>query len=234
MLAALTIGAVGVSAQTAAPAEQAAAPTSKNLAAGFNSLPKGTKVVVMPVDIELFSLSAGGIPEPKADWTETASRFFKSALLKEEKALGLVTVELSETDADALDEINNLHGAVARAIAIHHFGNLGLPTKEGKLDWSLGEAVRPIKEKTGADYALFNWVRDSYASAERKAAMVVLALAGVALTGGVQVGYSSLVDLNTGRVLWFSRLARGRGDLREEQPAQETVKALLDHFPVVQ
>jgi hypothetical protein len=110
-----------------------------------------------------------------------------------------------------------------------------LPTKEGKLDWSMGEPVRLIKQMTGADYALFSWVRDSYASDERKAAMVaiaVLSLGRAVATGGVQTGYASLVDLNTGQVMWFNRLSRASGDLREAEKAAETIDSLLDTFPV--
>lgn len=212
-------------------ASQSTALQSKNLAVGFATLPKGVKVVMMPVDIELFSISGGGVAEPKADWTETATRHFRTALLAKKKELGLNAVELAEADSDDLEEVNNLHRAVAQAIAVHHFGFLKLPTKDGKLDWSLGEAVRPIRQKTGADYAIFSWVRDSYASSERKAAMVMLALVGVGIGGGIQIGYSSLVDLNTGQVLWFNRLLRGTGDLREVEPAAETVRALLENFP---
>lgn len=206
---------------------------SKNLAPGFSALPKNAKIVMMPTDIELFALSAGGVSEPKADWTETASRHFKAALVEKNKTLGLNSSELSEKDADELAEINTLHAAVARSISIYHFGPNNLPTKEGKLDWSLGEIVRTIKVKTGADYALFSWIRDSYTTNERVAAMVVLALLGVATPGGTQVGYASLVDLNSGRILWFNRLLRGHGDLRELHMAAETLNALLDQFPVV-
>jgi hypothetical protein len=222
----LLLGSSGFSGQAGAQ--------SKNLAPGFSALPKGTTVVIMPTDIELFSISGGGVLEPKADWTEAASKHFKAALIEKEKNLGLITAEMSESDADDVAEVNTLHAAVARSISLHHFGisSLKLPTKEGKLDWSLGESVRAIKEKTGADYALFSWVRDSYASSERVAAMVVLALVGVGVRGGAQMGYASLVDLNTGQVLWFNRLARNSGDLREPQRAAETLNALLDHFPV--
>jgi hypothetical protein len=205
---------------------------SKNLAAGFSVLPKGAKVAIMPTDIELFSISGGGVLEPRADWTDAASRFFKTALVDKKRALGLETAELSEKDADDTAEINALHGAVARAIAIHHFGSLGLPTKDGKLDWSMGETVRAIKQRTGADYAIFSWVRDSYASAERKAAMVALALLGIGVGGGMQVGYASLVDLNSGRVLWFNQLVRASGDLREADKAKETLDSLLTEFPI--
>lgn len=213
-------------------AELAAAQTP-NLAPGFDALPAGAKIVVMPTDIELFSISAGGILEPKADWTDSASRNFKTALASKKEALGLSSVELSEADADEFAEVNALHAAIARAIALHHFGPsmLHLPTKEGKLDWSMGDTVRRIKSKTGADYALFSWIRDSYASAERVATMVVMAVLGIGVPGGSQVGYASLVDLNTGRVMWFNRLARASGDLREAGKAAETVDKLLDRFP---
>lgn len=205
---------------------------SKNLAPGFTTLPTGAMVAIMPADIELFSISGGGVLEPKADWTEAASTYFRTALIEKKQKLGLRTVELAEKDADDLAEINTLHAAVAGAIAMHHFGPLSLPTKDGKLDWSLSEAVAPVKKATGADYALFSWVRDSYASAERKAAMIGLAILGIGVAGGQQIGYASLVDLNTGQVVWFNRLARGHGDLREPASAAETVEALLNEFPV--
>lgn len=207
---------------------------SKNLAPGFTALPKGSKVAIMPTDVELFSISGGGVLEPKADWTEAASRYLKAALVRKKAALGLDAVELGEREVDELAEVNALHGAVARAIGMHHFGAFALPTKEGKLDWSLGDSVQGIRKATGADYALFSWMRDSYASDERKAAMVALALIGVGVGGGVQVGYASLVDLRTGRVLWFNQLARGSGDLREADKAAETLDSLLDKFPVTQ
>ncbi|HEX6317869.1 MAG TPA: hypothetical protein VFZ84_03265 [Burkholderiales bacterium] len=209
-----------------------AAAQSKNLAPGFTDLPKDALVAIMPADIELFSMSAGGVLEPKADWTEAATKHFRAALVAKNKQLGLQSKEVSEQDADELAEVNALHAAVAQAIALHHFGPLGLPTKDGKLDWSLAEAVRPVKAATGARYALFSWVRDSYASAERKAAMIGMALLGIGIPMGQQTGYASLVDLETGQVLWFNRLARPSGDLREPEPAAETVEALLSSFPV--
>lgn len=207
---------------------------SKNLAPGFETLPKSAKVVIMPTDIELYVISAGGVPEPKADWTEAATKYFRAALTQKKHALGATVVDLSDRDAEQFDEISSLHAAIAASISLHHFGPsvLQLPTKEGKLDWSLGDSVRTIKEKTGADYALFSWIRDSYASGERIAATIVLALFGIGLApGGLQQGYASLVDLNTGQVMWFNRLFRGTGDLREADKAAETLNVLLSNFP---
>lgn len=210
-----------------------AAGQAKNRAPGFEAIPKASTIAIMPVDIELFEISAGGVPEPRADWTEAAARHFKAALERKRRTLGVKTVELDEKGIDEAAEINALHAAVARAISLHHFGPgfLNLPTKDGKLDWSLGEPVREIRRKTGADYALFTWIRDSYASGERIATMIVFALLGVGLGGGMQTGYASLVDLDTGQVLWFNRLLRVTGDLREPDKAAETVEALLADFP---
>jgi hypothetical protein len=206
---------------------------SKNLAPNFSSRPASSKLVVVPVDIELFSVSAGGVPEPKADWTQDATKHFNTSLKAKSTLLGGNVTSLGESDVDEFAELNALHGAVATSIFVYHmFGGAGgLPTKDGKLQWSLGDAVKPLQEKTGADYALFTWVRDSYASSERKAAMVAMALLGVGLAGGVQIGYASLIDLRTGQVMWFNNLARATGDLREEKPALETVEALLRNFP---
>lgn len=214
-----------------APAAHAA--DSKFLAPGFASLQKDSSVVLMPIDVELFELSAGGVAEPKADWTASAHEHMKTALTGVTGRLGLKTLPMAETEADEFAELIGLQAAVARSINLHHAlgGVWALPSKEGKLDWSFGDSMQALQAKTGARYGLFIWVRDSYASAARKAAMVGLALLGVGISGGVQIGHASLVDLETGRVLWFNKLARGTGDLREPNAASETIAELLTGFP---
>lgn len=211
----------------------AAASASPHLAPGFTHRPAASTLLVVPADLELFSISAGGVTEPRADWTATAQRHFREALHARRKHFGARFKELMAQDLDEFAELTHLHGAVAQAVSLHHVigGAWRLPTKPGGLEWSLGDAVAPLREKSGADYALFFWIRDSYASAERKAAMVAMALFGVGLTGGFQVGYASLVDLRDGRLVWFNALNRSYGDLREASSAQETLDALLRAFP---
>lgn len=209
---------------------------SRNFAPGFEKLPAHAKVLLVPSDIELYIISAGGLVEPRADWTQDANRHFRAAMVTKKQSLGAGVVEINEKEFDDMAEINSLHAAVAMAITAHHFGPgfLKLPTKDDKLDWSLGESVRAIREKTGADYALFTWIRDSYASGERIAVTVLLAVAGIGIApGGLQQGYASLVDLNTGRIVWFNRLFRGHGDLRDAASAAQTLDALLTEFPAV-
>jgi len=205
---------------------------SKQLAPGFTTRPADSRLVVLPADMELYSMSAGGVVEPRADWTTAAQKHFATALNGQRQVLGSKVTQMSVAEADEFSDIVTLHRAVADAINLHHKGGLlELATKGNRLDWSLGDAVRPLRERTGADYALFTWIRDSYASNERKAAMVALALLGAISFGGEQVGYASLVDLRTGRVVWFNQLNRMSGDLRDSEPAVETVQSLLKGFP---
>lgn len=208
--------------------------SARQLAPGFTARAAASRLVVIPADMELFSISAGGVVEPRQDWTAAAQKNFSQALAKQRGRLGPHTTEMSAAELDAFGEVAALHRAVANAIAMHHLGNLKLPTKSEQLDWSLGDAVRPLKERTGADYALFTFIRDSYTSNERKAAMVAMALLGAISLGGEQVGYASLVDLNTGQVVWHNAVNRMWGDLREPEPANETVDAMLKGFPALQ
>ena len=226
----------GTPASTAVPPSSPATAGSKNIAPGFTGLSRADKVLLMPVDVELFSLSAGGVAEPKADWTAAAQEHMRTAIAAKKAELKLSGIEINERVADEFAEQVGLHAAVASSMALHHGvgGVWALPTKAGHLSWSFGDAMLPLAAKTGARYGLFVWVRDSYASAERKVAMVALAILGVGIAGGSQVGYASLVDLQSGQVVWFNRLARASGDLREAVPARESMDALLSNFPAAQ
>lgn len=218
---------------SATSATSATAPVSKQLAPGFTGLGDSDRVLLMPIDVELFSLSAGGVAEPRADWTAQALRHMTQAIQAKQQAVRVAVVELPAAQADDHAELIGLHAAVARSIGLHQFGGpmWALPTKGGRLEWSFGDAMQPLRSAGGARYGLFIWVRDSYASPERMFAMAALAIVGIGLSGGVQTAYASLVDLDSGRVVWFNRLARAYGDLREVVPARESIDALLAGFP---
>jgi hypothetical protein len=198
---------------------------------------KQPRILLMPLNVELSELSAAGLPEVKADWTDAANKFMIAALRDENTKRNVHMVEFDEDKApadkrDDIQQLNKLHGVVGQSIMIHQYiQQLALPTKEGKFDWSLGPNARALKELYGADYALFVYVRDSYTSAGRAAMIFLAAVFRVHLQGGAQVGFASLVDLDTGNVVWFNRLARPSGDLRTEAAAQETVQTLIAGLP---
>jgi hypothetical protein len=195
------------------------------------------RILLMPMNVQLSEMTAAGLLEPKADWTTAANQHIVTALRAEKAARNIQMADFDENAApsdkrDDLLQLVKLHGAVGQSIMLHQYvEQFALPTKKGAFDWSLGPNTRTLKEVYNADYALFVFVRDSYASAGRAAMIFVGAVLGIAVQGGAQVGFASLVDLETGNVVWFNRLARGAGDLRTEPAARETIQTLIAGLP---
>ena len=200
----------------------------------------GVEVLLLEPDIELSEISVGGIAFPKADWTERGRANVNAALVQimEQKNARLVYYE-GPADAPPehpYNQILKLHEAVGNAILNHKYRNnalLTLPTKKDKFDWTLGPDVQQLREVYDADYALFVYFRDSFATGGRMAMMVVVgALTGVVVPGGIQVGYASLVDLDSGDILWFNVLFSEAGDLRDPADAAKATEELLDQLPL--
>lgn len=194
------------------------------------------KVLVMDVDIELGLLTAGGLVEPRADWTQAAKGFAEA---ETRRILGAKNVEpvfyddvasLSDNPRD--DQLVKLFNAVGRAILVHAYAKSpALPHKKSAFDWTIGEGAQTLRERFGADYALFSFVRDSYSSGSRQAMIFFGALLGVGIPGGVQQGFAALVDLRTGNIAWFNVLV-SQGDLRTEGPARQSMENLLGKVPL--
>jgi len=198
---------------------------------------KQPTIVLMPLDVELSLLSAAGLPEPRADWTETANKLLIDAIRAEKDKLGLVmtTFEDGKADAEKQDlahQLIKLHGAVGNSILVHQYNpQAALPSKKGAFEWSVGPSAKVLKETYNADYALFVWVRDSYAGPGRVAVILIGAALGIGIPGGAQVGFASLVELETGNVVWFNLLARGNGDLRHAEGAGDAARNLMAQMP---
>ena len=201
-------------------------------------VPGTARVIVMPLDIELSELTVGGLREPKADWTEQGRQHVAAALehvLQSKRALVVPYQPPANSRDDEVrdDQLLKLHDAVGGAILVHKYVPiLALPTKAERFDWTLGASVRDLQARSGADYALFVFFRDSYASPGRVALMVSGLFLGVSVPGGMQVGFASLVDLRTGNIVWFNRLLDPAGDLRTSKPAARAVESLLVKVPL--
>ena len=194
------------------------------------------KVLMMPVDVTLGHLTAGGIFEPQAEWTAAGEKHVKNAInsiLSDQNVIPVAYTEPSDPDrARTHSQIVRLHRVVGGSIRVHQYQPaFQLPTKKDGFNWTLGPEVARLGEEYDADYALFVFVQDSYTTAGRAAAMVFAAILGVNIQGGVQIGYASLVDLKNGEIVWFNALGRAEGDLRKEKPAMESVKLLMTKFP---
>lgn len=203
--------------------------------------PTGTvRVLLMPPDIELYEITASGMAEPRADWTARAERNVRSALEKRLAALHdaeIVEYQAAEAGVALIEpdhvQLVKLHEAVGRTILTHKYvQELALPTKQGGLDWSLGQSAVTLRNAYDADYALFVTFRDSFASAGRAAVIVVAAVLGYTAQGGHQEGFASLVHLRSGEIVWFNVLSSAGGDLRDPEMAAGATAQLLGGLPL--
>ena len=191
------------------------------------------RVLFVAPDVQLAEITTGGLQETRADWTDAALGFITNDISAHFAQSGTELVRADNLDNPHDAQLNKLHGVVGQAILLHAYnGVLKLPNKGEALDWSLGPGTNDMRQRYGADYALFVFVRDSYVSAGRAAVIGAAAIFGVGIPGGRQVGFASLVDLRTGNIVWFNRLISGTGDLRTQAPAQSTVDNLIKGLPL--
>ena len=135
--------------------------------------------------------------------------------------------------AERHQQIVKLHEAVGNTILLHKYNALfALPTKEDRFDWTLSDATAVLRRDYGADYALFVFMRDSFTSGGRAAYIFAAAFLGIVVPAGRQMGFASLVDLDSGDIVWFNHLESGGGDLRDPSRARDAVESLLSEFPI--
>jgi hypothetical protein len=209
--------------------------------------PQGNySLLVMRPDVQVGSVTAGGLVEPRAEWTEQARRNLLQALREQQAGRGgrTVVAETRESipgvDPKLVADLERLHNAVGNSIALHKYFGLDLPTKRRQgIDWTLGQDAVKLGRATGMDYALFLYAQDSIASSGR-VALQVLGIAGCFIGfcapqgGGGQTAYASLVDLKNGDVVWFNVLQTGSqlpgiafGDIRTPEGSAQMVDRLL-------
>jgi hypothetical protein len=215
------------------------AATTQQSSSGFERPSGNYRLVVMKPDIAVSVLTAGGMNEPREDWTLTARENVLASLKEQQARRGASTqVVFASTSAanddPAIAELDRLHEAVGQSVLLHKYTPGGaLPTKEGKFDWTLGKLATDYGAATGYDYALFLFARDSFSSGGRVALQAVSMLGcvvGVCVMpgGGMQQAFVSLVDLKSGNVVWFNHLVSMTGDIRTPEGAGAMVDKLLE------
>ncbi len=212
--------------------------TQRQASADFKAPQGSYKIIVMRPDIAVSLLTAGGTLEPREDWTNQARQEVLNAIRKQQLTQGGTTrVALTREEAggppELVLEMERLHEAVGRSIQLHKYTPYAaLPTKKDKFDWTLGELAVRYGEASGYDYALFLFARDSFASGGR-AGLQALGFLGCVVGvcvipgGGIQQGFASLVDLKSGRIVWFNYLVSEVGDTRTAAGAEAMVGKLL-------
>jgi hypothetical protein len=200
---------------------------------------KPVTIVFMRPDVQVGELQAGGSIEPNADWTKAARENLVKAMQANQNSRKIDFKVLDDSQGDTgqvVADYESLHRAVADAIVTYKYYGSKLPTKKDRFDWTLGPGAARLGEISGANYALFFFGRDNFASAGRKAVQVagmLGCLIGVCViaSGGQHVYYASLVELSTGNVVWFNVLRGSKGDVREAPGSQGMVDVIMASMP---
>jgi hypothetical protein len=228
----------GIALVAAATLLAACATTKQVQGSGYRPPSGDYRLIVMQPEISVSLLTAGGALERREDWTNQARANVIQALSAQQASHGgnvtvAATREQAGGDPEAVADLIRLHEAVGRAVMVHKYLNVALPTKKDRFDWTLGQPAVDYGAAAHFDYALFLYAEDSFSSGGR----VAMQLAGflscavgvcIAAPGGQQVAFASLVDLKTGNVVWFNVLVSEVGDIRTPEGAASMVHRLLD------
>jgi hypothetical protein len=151
----------------------------------LESVGENPRILLMPPDIRYYLLTAGGVPEPNAEWTEAAQNNFSIALQDYAESIGANIKPIDKADLSEEEILyETLHSAVGTTIIQNYFGMFKLPSKGETFDWTLGPEIRSIGENYDADYALFVYYRDYQASGGRIAFAILAAAAGAGVATG--------------------------------------------------
>lgn len=212
--------------------------TAVRKAENLRSPEPGARILLVQPRIELGLLTAGGVTEPRAEWSQAArehlQRHIQQSLAKDQHQF--VQGNVDDLMEGRIGQVVRLNEAVMAAIIAHEYNGYAgakLITQGEGFTWTVGEGAQLVGQNFNADYALFVSGKGNYSSAGRKAAFVAASVLGVGIPLGSQQVTASLVDLRTGQVLWVNFANAGPGaDMRDDEGAATLVAALLKDVPL--
>ena len=209
-------------------------------AASQRGLPK--KVLLLPVEIRVHEVSAGGVVEKVDAWSDTASgnavRYVRHVAVGRGAFELVESPALSPEDKAQLDQHIALYEVVAGSAYLSRASSIGVwKERAGNFDYTLGPGLEPLAEHTGIDAAMIVIGSDYISTAGRKAAMVmgvlVGALAGVPIVpqGGISFVSVGVVDMRTGNLLWFGTDQSSATDFRNERGLHQMLDRMFQTYP---
>ena len=208
--------------------------TDVKVATNFEKPTPGANVLTLRPDVELSELTSVGAQQPRADWSTTARDNLTAAI---KAALDAKGVKYSVLDAATVTEGRNaqllrLNSAVNASILLYNLNLNNLPTHTGDFNWTLGDGAKSLGDTYSSDYALYIMARGDYSTSGRKMMFIAMAAAGVSIPLGGQGLLVSLVDLKTGRVIWYNLAhASADADMRTADGATSLMTDVLKSAP---
>lgn len=190
-------------------------------------------IAMVPADIEVHELGVVS-SEPVPEWTEKAKGLadsYLNGMADNDSNISVITFDsLSESEQKILDQHIALYDAVAASYLMSHRDRVW--TKRSlKSDWTVGNGLSFLKEKTDANTVLVVMGEDYKSSGGRAATMFFAAIAGVAIPGGHSVIHAGLIDVESGEVLWTNTAFSTVHSLDNERGSREMLDTAFSNFP---
>lgn len=189
---------------------------------------------VMPPNIRIYALSAGGVEELRDDWSAQGRENVRKGIQEALKGrpIEVKGPALDKETQEALEEVQALYKVVSRTIIEYTYSSFPFQTKLERFEYSVGPVDR-ILQKYRADALLLTYGFDQISTGGRKALKVVGAI--LPFVGGPSSGATgvsvALID-RSGSVLWWKIGGqRGGYDLRDPQSATEFMGKMLADLP---
>ncbi len=218
----------------ASPALAAMSATNPAMQHNLDSRPK--KVVLLPPQVFVFELSAGGVPTRMADWEALARDNLGGAARRIAETDGLFELvpvpPLAADEAEQLAAHIGLYDRVAQSVFVYGRGEQSAwAHKKNEFDYTLGPGLAFLRERTGADAALIVLGSDFISSGGRKAAFIAGLALGLIMPLGQSFITAGIVDLHTGDVQWMSFDSSSRIDTRDAADVDDLMHALYQTWP---
>ena len=202
----------------------------------FKNLNKNSKILLLPLDIELYEISIGDVPIIKVDWINTATKFTEEILNEKFESRNAILVKYTPPNdkekENQIIQLVKLNGLVTDSIHLHENNpQFKLPAKEA-FEWDIGDKISLLNEFYDTDYALFINIRSYYSTSGREIlAILVGAITGYWMITRTQRAYGTLVDLKSGKIQWYNRLYMEFGDMRNKKGMEQAADYILKSFP---
>lgn len=197
-------------------------------------------LVLLPPDVDICLLTAGGIKEKRDDWCDTGRKNLEVALVEvlREKGYAVQAWKKGTKGEAEVAQIRPLYREVMGNVYNHTIfypngDNLNLfRDKVKNFDYSVGSIDKLLAEQKG-DGLLVVYAEDEISSAGRKTLQVIRAINPFDEKGQSGMTWLEIALLDRkGDILWFSSQSHEGGfDLREPGSAMKFNRQVLADFP---
>lgn len=194
------------------------------------------KILLLPPQMFVAEMSAGGVIQKQDDWTQQANENLLAAIeahgRESNRFETLRMPNLSSAESEIVESHIGLYERLASAIHAYGQGkDSGWEQKKKEWDYTLGQGLSFLREKTGADYALVFAGADIISTGGRKATFTVGLLLGIAIPLGQSFITAGMVDLQSGIIEWLTYDQSMSMDTREPEEVESMVRDFFKTYP---